>query len=372
MQTDFGAQKPSQILNWRHKAYKAYRDNLFWKNFQGKNGSGVVERVTEISKNDRGTTGAMLRLIADLPTGGIIGDNQVMGRQARLQTYWQQINIDQISNAVENKGRLDTQGSVDDFRTEGRERLARVDAQTWDELHFLTASGIGYNLNYDGSTRVPLPGQDDLNDLVFAADVAPPSANRHFNWTGSAGGLAAGDTTTIAATYTPAYGMVIDAMTEARSRRLPPIRVGGQDYYVLLIHPRTYGALKKDPDFRTAVIQGMPRSAQNPVFTGATITMDGAIIHTHNLVFNTRGAASGAKWGAGGAIDGTRSLLLGAQALGLADLEVPQMEEESIDHNRRQSICIEHMGGLKKPQFYSVYDKSVEDFGVIAIDHAIA
>lgn len=371
MQTDFGAQKPSQILNWRHKAYKAYRDNLFWKNFQGKNGSGVVERVTEISKNDRGTTGAMLRLIADLPTGGIIGDNQVMGRQARLQTYWQQINIDQISNAVENKGRLDTQGSVDDFRTEGRERLARVDAQTWDELHFLTASGISYGLNYDGSTRVPLPGQDDLNDLVFAADVVPPSANRHFNWTGAAGGLAPGDTTSIAATYTPSYGMVIDAMTEARSRRLPPIRVGGQDYYVLLIHPRTYGALKKDADFRTAVIQGMPRSAQNPVFTGATITMDGAIIHTHNLVFNTRGAASGSKWGAGSAIDGTRSLLLGAQALGLADLEVPQMEEESFDHNRRQSICIEHMGGLKKPQFYSVYDKSVEDFGVIAIDHAI-
>lgn len=369
MQTDFGAQKPSQKLNWRHNAYKAYRDALFWKNFQGRNGSGVVERVTEITRNDRGTTGAMLRLIADLPTGGIIGDNQVAGRQARLQTYWQQINIDQISNAVENKGRLDDQGSVDDFRSEANDRLARVDAQTWDELHFLTASGIDYSLNCDGSPRLPLPGQDDLNDLVFAADVVAPSANRHFNWTGTA--LDAGDTTAITATGTAKYGMIIDAMTEARSRRLPPIRVGGQDFYIFLVHPRTYGALKKDADFRTAVIQGLPRSANNPVFTGATITLDGAIIHTHNSVFNTLGAASGSKWGAGSAVDGSRSLLLGAQALALADLEVPQMEEESFDHNRRQSICIEHMGGLLKPQFYSVYDKSVEDFGVMAIDHAL-
>lgn len=370
MQTDFGAQKPSQILNWRHAAYRAYRDQLFFKNYQGKGGSGVVERITEISKNDRGTTGAMLRLIADLPTGGIIGDNQVMGRQARLQTYWQQVNIDQISNAVENKGRLDTQGSVDDFRTEGREKLARVDAQTWDELHFLTASGIAYNLNCDGSPRVPLPGQDDLSNLAFAADVMPPSTNRHFNWTGTA--LAPGDTTVITSAFTPAYGMIIDSMTEARSRRLPPLRVSGQNYYLFLVHPRTFGALKKDTDFRTAVVQGMPRSPNNPVFTGSTITLDGAIIATHNSVFNTKGAASGAKWGSGGTVDGTRTLLLGAQALGLADLEVPQMEEEAYDHNRRQSICIEHMGGLLKPQFYSVYDKSVEDFGVIAIDHALA
>jgi len=29
------------------------------------------------------------------------------------------------------------------------------------------------------------------------------------------------------------------------------------------------------------------------------------------------------------------------------------------------------MGGLKKPVFYSTYDKSNEDFAVIAINHAI-
>lgn len=375
MQTDFGAQKPSKILDWRHKAYRQYRDNFFFKNYLGTNGSGVIERITEITKNERGVTGAMIHLIADLPTGGIIADNQVLGRQSRLQSYWQQVNIDQISNAVENKGRLDDQGSVDNFRMEAKDKLGQVDAQTWDELMFLTLSGISYSLNPDGSVRVPLPGQDDLTSLAFAGDVTAPSTNRHFNWTGTA--LTAGDTTVVTTAFTPNYGMIVDSMTEARSRRVPPLRIGGTEYYLFLVHPRTYGALKKDSDFRTAVIQAMPRSEKNPVFTGATITMDGAIIATHNRVFNTKGATSGGtagaggKWGSGTAVDGSRSLLLGAQAGAIADLEVPQWEEESIDHNRRQSICIEHMGGLKKPVFYSTYDKSNEDFGVIAINHAI-
>jgi len=29
------------------------------------------------------------------------------------------------------------------------------------------------------------------------------------------------------------------------------------------------------------------------------------------------------------------------------------------------------MFGFLKPKFYSIYDKSVEDFGVLAVDHAI-
>ena len=29
------------------------------------------------------------------------------------------------------------------------------------------------------------------------------------------------------------------------------------------------------------------------------------------------------------------------------------------------------MFGFLKPKFYSIYDKSVEDFGVLCIDHAI-
>jgi N4-gp56 family major capsid protein len=370
-QTDFGAQKPQVIFNWEHKAYKAYRDALFFKNYQGQNGSNVVERITKPTKNDKGQTGAMLHLIADLPTGGILGDNQVLGRQSRLQSYWISVEIDQITNACVNTGRLDDQASVDNFRDESKDRLGRVDAQTIDELSFLTLSGISYGLNTDGSTRAILPTQDDLTTLRYAASVSAPTANRYFVWNGTA--LLKGvSNSTITSSYVPTYSMIVKTMAQARTQRLPPLRVGGREYYVFLIHPLTYAALKLDTMFNQAVVHGMPRSSDNPVFTGATITIDGAVIATHNYVFNTLGAAPGSKWGAGGAVDGTRSLLLGAQALGFVDMEMPVWGEQELDHGRQQSIAIQHMSGLIKPQFYSIYTKTTEDFGVMAIDHFIS
>lgn len=369
-QTDFGAQKPEVIFNWEQKAYKAYRDALFFKNYQGTNGSNIVERITKPTKNDRGQTGAMLHLIADLPTGGILGDNQLLGRQAKLQSYWISVEIDQISNPVVNTGRLDTQGSVDDFRSEAKDRLARVDAQTWDELSFLTLSGIAYNNNTDGSPRIPTSSQDDLSTIRFASSVTAPTANRHFNWTGSS--LVPGATATVTAAYVPNYAMIVKTMAKARQQRIPPLRISGKEYYVFMVNPLTYGALKLDPMFNSSVVQGMPRSPENPVFTGATITIDGAIIATHNYVYNTLGAASGSKWGAAGTVDGTRSLLLGAQALGFVDMEMPVWGEQELDHGRQQSIAIQHMGGMIKPVFFSVYTQTNEDFGVMAIDHAIS
>lgn len=370
-QTDFGAQKPQVIFNWEHKAYKAYRDALFFKNYQGTNGSNIVERITKPTKNDKGQTGAMLHLIADLPTGGILGDNQVLGRQSRLQSYWISVEIDQITNACVNTGRLDDQASVDNFREEAKDRLARVDAQTIDELSFLTLSGISYQYNVDGTLRQTLPTQDDLTTLRYASSVAPPSANRYYTWNGTALQKNVGNTA-ITSSYVPTYAMIVKLMAVARQQRLPPLRVGGREYYVLLVHPMTFAALKQDTMFNGAIIHAMPRATDNPVFTGATITMDGAIIATHNYVFNTLNAPDGSKWGSGQHVDGTRTLLLGAQALGFVDMEMPVWGEQELDHGRQQSIAIQHMSGLIKPQFYSIYTKTIEDFGVIACDHFIS
>lgn len=89
-------------------------------------------------------------------------------------------------------------------------------------------------------------------------------------------------------------------------------------------------------------------------------------------MFNTSGATNGNKWGASNAVNGTRSLLLGAQALALADLGAPGWTEEGKDYGNRQAIVIDKMFGWLKPQFPSSYDGgSVEDFGLMAVDFAI-
>lgn len=134
--------------------------------------------------------------------------------------------------------------------------------------------------------------------------------------------------------------------------------------------PGTLAQLKKDADYQRAVVAlAQKDGAKSPWFTGGTVTIDGAVIHEHRLVYSTTGASAGNKWGAGGNVNGTRTLLCGAQALGMADLGTPEWVEKKFDYDSKVGISIDKMFGLLKPKFYSIYDESVQDFGVLAIDH---
>ena len=161
-------------------------------------------------------------------------------------------------------------------------------------------------------------------------------------------------------------------MAYAKEHYNKPLTAGGKQYIVMMVHPMPLAAIKKDADFQRAVTTAMPRSAENPWFTGATVTIDGVVLHEHNYVYTTKKAASGSKWGAAGAVNGTRTLLCGAQALGMADLGAPEWNEKTFQYGSQQGINVDKMIGLLKPKFHSIYDGAVEDFGVCAIDHYIS
>lgn len=362
------AANQDEFTLWKKDAIRVFRENLFFKKMMGTDENNVVQYVNELKKTDTGTK-AMIGLIPDLRGNGVVGDNELKGREEGMDAYWLPINIDQHRNAVTNKGKKADRDSVFKVRSEARDRLMRWKANMVDELLILTASGIGYGYNTNGSVRSG--SGDPLTALDFAADVTAPSSNRHFNFTGSA--LAAGDTTAITTAFVPKYGMIVDLMAEARTRGVKPIMIGGQEHYVYLCHPKHFAALKKDADFRDAIINAGARGDKNPVFTGATVTMDGLVIHTNNKVFNTLGAASGSKWGSGGAVNGTRSLLMGAQSLAFADInDSMEWAEEPDDYNNRYGVAISNFYGMLKPRFKSAFDAdSVEDFGVIAVNSYI-
>ena len=367
--TALGAQLPDQKRAWAREAIRVYRENFFFTKFMGKSDNSIVQTVTELKRTEKGDR-AMIGLVQEMRGSGIVGDNDINGRREALESAWQEIHTDQLRNGVTSKGRVDDQRSILNFRNEARDKLAYWRAKMQEDLMILTASGISYNFNTDGSTRV-IGAQDDPRTLEFAADVKVPSSGRHFNFT--AGAFAAGDTTTIASTSVPTYGMIVDAMAEAKTRGIKPLNIGGQDHMVYLCHPKTFARLKKDSDFRTAIITAGERGSKNPIFTGATLTMDGLIIHTNNRVFNTAGAVSGSKWGSGGTVDGTRSLLMGCQALAHADLwDSAQWFEGKEDDDAKNVISIAMYFGLLKPQFPSRFDgDTVQDFGVMAINLAL-
>lgn len=361
--TNFAALTPKQKVVWSRDVWQAARDQMFLTKFMGTGEGAMIQRITELTRTEKGEQ-VLMQLVADLTDDGVVGDNEREGNEEAMQAYSQIINIDLISHGVKNKGKLADQKTTIRFRETGRDRLAYWLANRLDQLGFLTLSGISYAYQNNGALR----GSTALQSLSFASDVSAPTSNRSVMWNGTA--LVPSVTSSITSAYVPSYKMIVDAVAYAKTNYVKPLMSGGKEYYVMLVQPGTLAALKKDADYQRAVVQlALKDGANSPFFTGGTVTIDGVVIHEHRLVYNTKGAASGAKWGSGGAVDGTRTLLCGAQALGFADLGAPEWDEKLFQYGSQQGINIDKMLGILKPKFYSIYNKSVEDFGVVTIDH---
>jgi N4-gp56 family major capsid protein len=360
MATNFAGLTTKQKLVWSRDVWEAARDKMFIKKFIGSGESAMIQRITDLTKTEKGEQCIMF-LVADLVGDGVVGDNEREGMEEDMQSYEQIITIDLISHGVKNKGKMAEQKTVIKFREHGKDKLSYWLANRLDQLAFLTLSGIGYDKMNNGATRASTA----FNTLAFASQVSAPSSKRSLMWDGTT--LATSATGSITTGYLPNYKMITSLVAYAKDHYLKPLMSGGKEYYVLLVKPGTLAVLKNDNDYKNAVVQGAVRGEQNPWFTGATVTIDGVVIHEHNMVYSTTGTAT--KWGAGNAIQGTRSLLCGAQALGMADIGSPEWDEKTFQYGSQTGINVDKMFGFLKPKFYSIYDSSDQDFGVIAVDH---
>jgi N4-gp56 family major capsid protein len=364
--TNFAAQQPTSYAAWSMKTWKAARDMSFWTKLEGDGPDSVVQVVRELTKSEGGEL-ARIGLVADLVQDGVINDNQMEGSEESLQSYWSYIKHGRISHGVKNKGRYNDSISVLKARTYASDQLANWLAQRKDRLMFLTASGISYAYDTDGSAA---PTGSDFINLPFAADVSAPTSNRHVRIDASTG-LEAGSTAAVATGDVLTYQALVDINAYADNNYVAPINEGGNEYRILVVSPTGMAQLKKDPDYLSAIINAEERGLSNPFFTGATVTVDGLVIYKHRKVYTTTGAASGSKWGAAGTVDGSRALLLGRQALAFVELEAPIWDEYLYPYNRQWGTSIDASIGIRKPTFYSIYNGSTEDFGIIAIDHSL-
>lgn len=363
-QTNFAALTTQQKLVWSRQLWTAARDQTFINRFVGDDQNNVIQRITELTKTEKGEQ-AIMHLVADLVGDGVVGDNEREGNEEELKSYSQIIKIDQISHGVKNKGKLSDQKTVIQFREQGKDKLKNWLSNRIDQLAFLTMSGISYAYHNDGSLRTA----SQFPNLAFAADITAPSTKRGMQWKASTKQLVAVDHGSLLVSDTPSYAMIVQAVAYAKDHYMKPLMSGGKEYYVLFVKPGFMAKLKQASDYQAAIIQAADRGMTNPFFTGGVVTVDGVVIHEHRLVYSTMGTAT--KWGTGTDVEGSRALLCGAQALGMIDLAPPEWAEEDFQYKSVQGINVDKMFGLLKPKFYSIYDKSTEDFGVLAIDHAL-
>jgi N4-gp56 family major capsid protein len=361
------------INYFEKKVWKRLRTECLADQLASNDGSSVIHRVTDL-KNTTWGYKAIMTLVPDDTSFGVVGDNRLQDREAGLTSHDLEITFDQFRKAFKNEGVMADRSSWVRFAQQASDQLAYWAKDTKDRLMMNTLSGISYATELDGSSR---GSTCEWSQNRFANDVSAPSTNRHFRWDVSTSNtLTSGDTTAVAATDLPTWNMFIDMRTELPMMRVKPVRGkwgNGQDLYICLVHPRTMGVIKKDPTFQQNMRDAMARGDKHPFFRGAdTYMVDGILLISHRYVYSTLGAASGSKWGAGGLVDGTRSLFLGAQALGMTEISGPKMISRDDDYENLHGISMSIKFGFKKVVWPDQYmNNSQEDFGVVAVDSAI-
>ena len=377
--TNFAALTSDQLTAWSRDFWRVSRNMSFINQFAGSGQNALVQRVTELTKSEKGTR-AVITLLADMTGDGITGDNTLEGNEEALRAYDITIELDQLRFANRVAGRLADQKSVVNFREQSRDALAYAMADRMDQLAFLTLAGIGYTHKTNGGLRPTSSSTGhELVDLEYASDVSAPTADRHLRISGS--NLVSGDTTAVAATDKMGYRHIVDLKAFAKDNYIRGIRGAGNDeVFHMFVTPQQMASLKLDSDFLANVRNAGVRGTSNSLFAGSSSLMvDGVMIHEFRHVFSTEGATTGTssnagdagyKWGADADVSGARALFCGAQSLAMADIGLPEIVEDTFDYDNQAGISIGKIFGLRKPKYNSDVSGNVQDFGVICLDSA--
>jgi N4-gp56 family major capsid protein len=377
--TNFASLTSEQLTAWSRDFWRVARNMSFVNQFAGTGSNAMVQRVTELTKSEKGAR-AVITLLADMTGDGITGDYTLEGNEEALRAYDITVSLDQLRFANRIAGRMADQKSVVNFRETSRDALAYAMADRMDQLAFLTLAGISYTHKTNGALRpTSATAGHELVDLEFASDVAAPSSARHLRTDGD--DIVTGDTTALVATDKFKYRHIVDLKAYAKDNYIRGIRGAGNDeVFHLFVTPQQMADLKLDNDFLTNVRNAGVRGSSNQLFAGSSSLMvDGVMVHEFRHVFSTEGATTGTsaeagdpgyKWGADADVVGARALFCGAQALAMADIGMPEVVEDTFDYGNQSGISIGKIFGLRKPKYNSDYNGSTQDFGVIALDTA--
>lgn len=361
--TNFGLLTNEQKTAWSLDFWKQARNLSFVNRFLGKGPNSLIQHITELKKSEKGAR-AVITLLADLEGDGVAGDRTLEGNEEELKSYDQVIQIDQLRNANRLEGRMADQRSVVGFRENSRDKLAYWAADRIDQLAFLTIAGKSYSFHPNGSARIG----SELTKLEFAADVTAPTAKRMGRWNNTSKAFEVGSgQNTVTATDTPSWELFVQLKAYAKDNYVRGIMDGGEETYHAFLSPTAMAKLKLDPTYLQNLRHAQSKGANEKLYEGGAVKIDGVVLHEFRHVPNTRLAASGSKFGSGGTVDGCQILFCGAQALGMADIGNPEWVEKRFDYDAQPGIAIGKILGFKKPQFTTQYSGgTVEDHGVIS------
>jgi len=315
---------------WRKQLFADVRDNLYMTRFIGNTAQSMIQEFTDLRKNKGSNISFGLGI--KLSNSGITADNTLESNEEAMTDYDEDVAIDQLRHAVRLTGQMDEQKNAYNMRESAKNRLAdwwaeRIDQEILDKLCGKASSTFSNTPTAAAASRsVFAGGQSTVGAVTTAMKL---------------------DT------------KVIDAAVQTAklaSPKVRPLRVGGKQYYVLIVHPYSGTNLRQDPVWAQAQRDANVRGESNPIFSGALGVWNGVVVHEHEYIYtDTDGSASARV---------SRDVLCGQQSGVIAWGKSVAWVEKSFDYGNSWGISVGAIFGVIKPLFNSV------DYGVITCFNA--
>jgi N4-gp56 family major capsid protein len=352
--TTYGVNDSLAVKLWaKTLAVEALKETYIGR-FIGTSASSLIHMKSELSKGagDRVTFGLRMQLTGD----GVTEGQTLEGNEESLTTYSDNLLINELAHAVrvKNNGTIDAQRVPFNLREEAKDGLKDWYAGRIDQVFFNHICGF-------------TPTNALVKASVYSGNnsIIAPSSTRIIR-----GGVATTDQgLTTAATDSLTLAMIDRAVEIAKtaSPMLRPVRVNGEDMYVMFIHPSQTTSLRTSTttgnwqDIQKAAMTG-GLVGNNPIFKGSLGVYNNVIMHESTRV------SQGVHSTTGVAVANTRrAVLCGAQAAAIgygqkfSGGENYNWVEELFDYERELGVSAQSVWGLKKTVFNSI------DFSTIVL-----
>ncbi len=333
MDTNYALNHPLAIKKWAPSLMREALKKTYAMQFMSKGKDNIVTIKTDLTTKDGGDR-IRVGIRSQLNGGGTSGDNTLEGNEEPLETFYQDVFIDQLRHASRSAGKMSEQRVPFSVREEARDALADWWADRFDTWFFNQLCG---------NTAVV-----DARYAGFNSIVAPDADHITYGRSGSTSEGSLSDSTVARFNLT----FIDTAVEKAKLAKnaLRPVTINGRKKYVMFIH--TYQVT----DLRTSTTAGQWQAIQlaamqggkitsNPIYTGALGEYNDVILHESTRVPTAPGIANV-----------RRAVLCGAQAASIAfgrgfGKNVFNWVEELFDYKNKLGVSAGAQAGMVKTRF---------------------
>jgi N4-gp56 family major capsid protein len=339
--TEYGVNDPSAVKLWSKKLNVEALKKCYIGAFISDSSNALIQEKTETKKGAGDKVTNTLR--AQLTGRGVVGDATLEGNEEALSTSTDALVIDQLRHAVRSKGKMSEQRVPWSVRSEAKDGLTDWWADRFDTWYFNQVCG---------NTAQTDTAYTGLNAVSAATTVIRSTGSNDQ-------ALGSSDIFTLS--------MIDDAVALAKTMSpvMRPVKIEGEDYYALFLHPFQVKSLRKNTatgqwqDIQKAAMTG-GQIKDNPIRTGMLGVYNGVIMYESVRVTQGVNSSSNA------AISTVRRApLVGAQSATIAfgkgfdSTTSADWNEELFDYGNQLGVEAGFIAGLKKSRYNSADFSSI-------------